>query len=384
MINPFIEFVRSIYSTKNSIPLHEPIFRGREKEYINDAIDSTYVSSVGQYVDRFEKEFAQYVGSKYAIATVNGTSALHVALKLVGVSVGHEVITQPLTFAATCNAIKYCGATPLLLDIDAKTLGLSAVALSDFLSTYAKVVDGVCINDLTDRPITACIPMHTFGHPLEVDKIVSLCKQWKIPVVEDAAEALGSYFKGQHVGTFGKAGVFSFNGNKIITSGGGGMLVTDDESIAAMGKHLTTTAKIAHPWEYHHDRIGYNYRMPNLNAALGLAQLEMLPRFLDSKRRLAHAYMNYFQDVSSVMFHTEPPGSISNYWLNSLIFDQQSMRDEFLKITNESGIMTRPVWRPMHYSSFYESETSDLPVTDSVYARIVNLPSTPIGSEYHA
>jgi len=284
LIEQFIQFVRDYYQSDGFIPLHEPAFSGNERRYVLDAIDSTFVSSVGKYVDQLEEKFAEFVGSRYAVATVNGTAALHAALVVAGVQDGDEVITQPLTFVATCNAIQYCRAKPTFVGINKQSLGLCADKLAHFLQSKAVIKQDVCYNQETGRRIKACVPMHTFGHPSDIDRIKSLCNEYHIVLVEDAAESLGSYLKGKHTGTFGQLGVFSFNGNKVMTTGGGGMIVTDDESLAKRAKHITTTAKQAHPWDYEHEEVGYNYRMPNLNAALGLAQLESLPDKLKQKR----------------------------------------------------------------------------------------------------
>jgi perosamine synthetase len=372
----FIQFARALYASQDFIPLHEPRFIGNEKKYVLDAIDSTFVSSVGKYVDEFELEFAKFVGAKYAVATVNGTSALHIALKLAGVCDGDEVITQPLTFVATCNAIKYCNANPVFVDVDKDTLGLSAVALEKFLIHNTVVKEGQCINKTTGKVIKACVPMHTFGHPVAIDDIVRLCHQYHIQVVEDAAESLGSYYKEQHTGTFGQLGIFSFNGNKVMTTGGGGMIVTNDEALAKRAKHLTTTAKIPHKWEYVHDEVGYNYRMPNLNAALGLAQLESLPAFLKNKRQLARKYKTFFGNISSASFMEEPQDAESNYWLNTIMLEDKAARDEFLRVTNESGIMTRPVWQPMYALSSFTQNSGHFPNTTSLADCLVNIPSS--------
>jgi len=320
MYKETVAFIRRQFHNKALIPLHEPCFNGNEKVYMNDCIDSTFVSSVGSYVDRFEKEFALHVGSKYAVATVNGTAALHVSLILMGVGKEDEVITQPLTFIATCNAITYCGAKPIFVDVDKETLGLSPEALHIFLNENAKLKEGQCINKITGKVIRACVPMHSFGHPCKIDEIKDLCDAWHIALVEDAAESLGSYFKAQHTGTFGKVGAFSFNGNKIITSGGGGVMITDDEELAKKAKHLTTTAKIPHKWEFVHDEVGFNYRLPNLNAALLLAQLEQLDNFLENKRELAKIYEEFFEN-SNIHYVKEPKDTQSNYWLNTIILD---------------------------------------------------------------
>ena len=369
-------FIKSQFLGKDFISLHEPVFVGNEKKYVMDAIDSTFVSSVGKYVDRFEKEFAAYVGSRFAIATSNGTSALHVSLILAGVCAGDEVITQPLTFVATVNAISYCGARPVFVDVDLDTLGLSPVSLCKFLESSCELVEGKCINKNTKKEIKACVPMHTFGHPCKIAEIKEICDKWHIVLVEDAAESLASRYKGKHTGTFGKLGVFSFNGNKIVTSGGGGAIVTDDESLAKRAKHITTTAKIPHSWEFGHDEIGYNYRMPNINAALIVAQLEQLDMFRRNKRELAGRYQKFFE-TSDVNFIIEPQNSESNYWLNAIILKDKTQRDEFLKYSNDDGVMTRPIWKLMNkLAMFKESQCGDLSNAEYLEDRVVNIPSS--------
>ncbi|MCK9395119.1 MAG: LegC family aminotransferase [Methylobacter sp.] len=372
----FIRFVRDVYRTDEFIPLHEPRFQGREKEYLLDAIDSTFVSSVGQYVDRFEADCAKYTGAKYAVATVNGTAALHVALLLAGVKRDEEVITQALTFVATCNAIHYCGAEPVFVDVDKATLGLSPLALAGYLDEFAEVRDGAAWNKQTGKRIGACLPMHTFGHPADMDGIMQVCEKFQIPVVEDAAEALGSTLNGRHCGTFGRLGVLSFNGNKIMTTGGGGMILTDDETLAKQAKHLTTTAKQPHPWQFVHDQVGFNYRLPNLNAALGVAQLECLPLFLEKKRRLAERYADWGKQ-NKVLIMAEPEAACSNYWLNVVLLDGLSERDAFLTATNGQSVMTRPVWEPMHRLPMYRHCQKDaLANTEWAADRVVNIPSS--------
>ena len=378
MFEEAIQFVRSQFQTSGFVPLHEPRFAGREKEYLLDCIDSTFVSSVGAYVDRFEAMLAKYTGAKYAVVTVNGTSALHVALKLAGVQSGDEVITQSLTFIATANAIVYCGAKPCFVDVDRDTLGMSPAALRHFLETQTEKAAGTGrrVNRATRRPVAACVPMHTFGHPCRIDEIVAICREYGIPVVEDAAESLGSFYKEQHTGTFGAMGVFSFNGNKTITCGGGGAIVTNDETLARRAKHITTTAKIPHRWEFVHDEVGYNYRMPNLNAALACAQLEQIDGFLKNKRALAEAYKEYFPTVG-LSFVTEPKNARSNYWLNALILSDREERDSFLQATNDAGIMTRPVWRLMNeLEMFKDCPGGPLDNATWLEQRIVNIPSS--------
>ncbi|RRS31274.1 MAG: aminotransferase DegT [Epsilonproteobacteria bacterium (ex Lamellibrachia satsuma)] len=376
MYNNLVEFIQEIYNTKEFLPLHEPKFIGNEKKYLNDCIDSTFVSSVGKYVDRFEKEFASYVGSKYAIATVNGTSALHISLLLSDVKAEDEVITQPLTFIATCNAISYIGAKPVFVDVDLDTMGLSPKSLQGFLEKNCELIDNGCINKTTKKVIKACIPMHTFGHSCRIDEIKDICDKWHISLVEDAAESLGSYYKDKHTGTFGKLGAFSFNGNKIITSGGGGVIVTDDEKLAKRAKHLTTTAKVAHPYEYRHDEIGYNYRMPNINAALLVAQLEQLDKFLENKRDLASKYEEFFKGNSEIKFVKEPQNSKSNYWLQAVILKDIDSRDNFLDYTNKNGVMTRPIWKLMNeLEMFKDCQCSNLENAKYLEERVVNISS---------
>lgn len=374
-----VSFIRSVFGeTDHFIPLHAPVFLGNEKKYLEECIDSTFVSSVGKFVDEFEVEIARYTGAKKAVACVNGTSALHLALKMAGVKQDNEVITQPLTFVATANAIKYCEAGPVFLDIDLDTMGLSPKALQHFLEkeTYFDSKTNSCVNKSTHRTISACLPMHTFGHPCKIDEIIEICNKYHIPVVEDAAESLGSLYKGQHTGTFGKIGVLSFNGNKIITTGGGGMLLFHDEDLAKQAKHLTTQAKLPHPWEFIHDEVGYNYRMPNINAALGLAQLEQLNNFLKSKRNLAKEYAEFF-NKTAITYIKEPKDSMSNYWLNCILLKDKPERDTFLKYTNENGVMTRPAWQLMNKLPMYKHcHTDDLKNANIISERLVNIPSS--------
>lgn len=373
-----IRFVRDYFGTNEFIPLHAPIFPGREKEYVVDTIESTFVSSVGAYVDRFEKDVATYTGSSKAVATVNGTAALHIALKLAGVQTGDLVITQPLTFVATCNAIAYCNAEPVFIDVDRNTLGLSAKALEAWLDEHAKLdSEGVCRTRADNKVIRACVPMHTFGHPADLDGLVSVTSRWNIALVEDAAESLGSYYKGKHTGTFGTLGTLSFNGNKIMTTGGGGMILAS-EALAVRAKHLTTTAKKPHPFEYIHDELGYNYRLPNLNAALGCAQLEQLENFIEAKRVLAAAYEGFFAGTD-LKFVKEPAECRSNYWLNAVICEDKAHRDELLETTNQQGVMTRPIWALMNHLAMYQScRRGDLSNSEWLEARVVNLPSSSV------
>jgi len=371
-----VDFIKKLYTTNDFIPLHQPRFIGNEKKYLIDCIDSTFVSSVGKYVDTFEEEFAKTVGSKYAIATVNGTAALHISLLLAGVKRDDEVITQPLTFIATCNAISYCGAKPIFIDVDLDTMGLSPNSLEEFLKTNCEIKENKCVNKTTRKIIKACVPMHTFGHPCRIVEIKNICDKWNITLVEDAAESLGSYYKNKHTGTFGKLGAFSFNGNKIITSGGGGVIVTDDEALARKAKHITTTAKIPHPYEYVHDEIGYNYRLPNINAALLVAQLEQLDKFLEDKRDLTKQYEDFFYNLD-ITFIKEPENSKSNYWLQAVMLQDKKQRDEFLDFTNKNGVMTRPIWRLMNeLEMFKDCQSAELKNAKYLEERVVNIPSS--------
>ena len=371
-----IEFIKKQYPNKNTIPLHEPSFNGNEKEYVLDTINSTFVSSVGAYVDKFEIMIANLSNTQKAVATVNGTSALQVALRLAGVSQGDEVLTQALTFIATINAIIYNGASPVFLDVDLDTMGLSPKSVRLFLEEFGEIRDGICFNKKTNKKITACLPMHTFGFPVHLDELITVCEKWNIPVVEDAAESIGSDYKGKPTGSFGKLGVFSFNGNKIVTSGGGGAIVTNDLDLAVKAKHLTTTAKVPHPYEYSHDEIGYNYRMPNLNAALACAQLEQLDTFIQKKRDLAHEYHIYFES-KGIQFRTELPNTKANYWLMCLELENKKERDSFLKETNELSVMTRPIWQLIFNSPSYQYFQRDDQI-NALYLeqRIVNIPSS--------
>jgi len=379
MYKNVVSFIQELYQTKEFLPLHEPRFIGNEKKYVNATIDSTFVSSVGKYVTEFEAMVAKFSGVKYAVATSNGTSALHIGLKLVGVDESCEVITQPLTFIATANAISYCNSKPIFVDVDRETLGLSPLKLKEFLKEFATIDEnGNCINKSTNKIIKACVPMHTFGHPCKIDEIVKICDSYNIAVVEDAAESLGSYYKGKHTGSFGKVGIFSFNGNKIITTGGGGMLVTDDEELAKKAKHITTTAKVPHPYEYIHDEVGYNYRLTNLAAALGVAQMENLELFIEKQRDLAQKYDAFFKDID-IKFIKEPKDSKSNYWLNAVILKDKEERDEFLKYTNDNGIMTRSIWRLMNkLDMFKDAQSGNLDNAQWFEDRVVNISSSVI------
>ena len=376
MSDQLIRFVRDYFGTNDFIPLHAPVFSGRENQYVIDTIESTFVSSVGAYVDRFEQNMAAYTGSPKAVATVNGTAALHIALKLAGVGDSDLVVTQPLTFVATCNAIDYCGAEPVFVDVDRDTLGLSATALQQWLEDNARLdADGKCRTRADSKIVRACVAMHTFGHPADLDGLVRVTRDWNIKLVEDAAESLGSFYKSQHTGTFGQLGTLSFNGNKIITTGGGGMILADT-TLGERAKHLTTTAKKPHPYEYVHDEVGYNYRLPNLNAALGCAQLEQLESFVDAKRALAKAYQDELSGTN-LLFVSEPEGCRSNYWLNAVICEDKAHRDALLKTTNQQGVMTRPVWALMNNLSMYGNcRRGDLMNAEWLADRVVNLPSS--------
>jgi perosamine synthetase len=378
MFDDIVEFVRSIYGDKEFIPLHEPLFIGNEKKYLNQCIDSTFVSSLGGFVDLFEEKIADYVGVDYAVATSNGTSALHIALIVSGVNSGDEVITQPLTFVATCNAISYCRASPIFVDVDEDTMGLSPKSLLDFLLKNTTVKNKECVNNKTGKVVKACIPMHTFGHPCKIDEIKNICDKFYINLVEDAAEGLGSFYKGKHTGKFGSIATLSFNGNKIITSGGGGCIITDNEELALRAKHLTTTAKVPHKWEYSHDMIGYNYRMPNINAALLIAQLENLENFLKSKRSTAIKYKDFFKN-KPYRFVEEPAHCQSNYWLNSIKLKDKNERDLFLNETNAKGVTTRPIWTLMNKLNMFQGfQCSNLNTAELLQETLVNLPSSTI------
>ena len=371
-----ISFIRDYYNSNNFIPLHAPFFSDREKEYVIDTISTTFVSSVGHYVDRFENEISTYTCSDAAVACVNGTSALHICLQLAGVESGDLVITQPLTFVGTCNAIRYCGADPIFVDVDLKTLSLSALAMDDWLDQNALITgDGFCRQKSDGRKIKACVPMHTFGHPADIENLLLVAKKWQLVLVEDAAESLGSFYKDKHTGTFADLAALSFNGNKIITTGGGGMILSKDK-FALTAKHLTTTAKVKHPYEFIHDEVGYNYRLPSINAALGCAQLEKLEDFIAIKRSLAKAYEAELVNTN-FLFVKEPYNCRSNYWLNAVICESLEHRNEFLKFTNDLGIMTRPVWKLMNNLPVYKYCTTGDIVNSNYFAdRVVNLPSS--------
>lgn len=372
----FITFSKDYFGGDSTIPLHQPCFKGRESELVLDTIESTFVSTVGRYVDIFEKNIASFIGSNCSVATVNGTAALHIALKICGVKSDDIVITQALSFVATANAITYCGAEPAFIDVDKDTLGLSPTALEAWLieNCYSDC-DGLCRLKNNHKIVRACVPMHTFGHPVKLDELISLLEAWNITLVEDAAESFGSKYKGKHTGNFGKASAFSFNGNKIITTGGGGAIISS-EKLGKLAKHITTTAKIPHPYEYIHDDIGYNYRMPNINAALGCAQLESFDAILEEKRTLAKLYEGLFKD-SNVQFIKEPDLCKSNYWLNAIICENLHSRNYFLEETIKSGIQTRPIWKLLTDLEMYKNcITGSLTTSKWLQNRVVNIPSS--------
>jgi perosamine synthetase len=375
------QIVSAIHSVVGPGPvaLHEPSFNGNEWKYLKECLDSTFVSSVGQFVDRFERDLEAYTGAKHAVATVNGTAALHVALQLAGVKPGDEVLIPALTFVATANAVTYCGAIPHFVDSEERTLGIDAEKLRDYLETTTEIRNGNLINRSTQRVIRAMVPMHVFGHPSEMEGLLAVSADFKLAMVEDAAESIGSTYHGQHTGTFGQLGTLSFNGNKTITTGGGGAIITNDAELARKAKHLTTTAKVPHQWHYEHDEVGYNYRMPNLNAALGCAQLEQMPRFLASKRALYTHYSQAFKNVTGVRLLTEPDGCKSNYWLQGILLDEDStfLRDQVLQETNDAGLMTRPAWTLMsNLKPFRECPLMNLDVSSSIERRLINVPSS--------
>lgn len=371
-----VDIVKEKFPNQDFIPLHTPTFGGNEKKYLNNCIDSTFVSSVGEFVNDFEKSIASYTGAKYAVATVNGTNALQIALQVAGVKSGEEVITQALSFIATANAICYCNASPIFVDIDKSNFGMSPEALLAFLIMNAEVNKEGCFNRITGKKISACVPMHTYGFPCRIDEINQICNDWGIVLVEDSAESLGSFYKGKHTGTFGKLGIFSLNGNKTITAGGGGVIITDDEWLANKAKHLTTQAKIPHPWEFNHDNIGYNYRMPNLNAALACAQLEQLEGFIENKRNLSDYYSQQFEKLPIKMI-SEAVGARANQWLNTIIFSDIHARNNFLKFSNGNGVMTRPAWELLNTLLMFKKCQSDsLENSKRLSVRLVNIPSS--------
>ena len=369
-----------VLPSKSFINLHEPSFTGNEWSYVKECLDTGWVSSVGKYVNRFEHDLAEYVGVKHAVATVNGTAALHICLKLVDVKPNDEVLLPAITFIATANAICYCKAIPHFVDCAEDTLGLCPKKLEKYLKKVTEIQSGQCINQGTNRRIKAVVPMHTFGHPVDLDPLAEVCEKYHLDLIEDAAQSLGSFYKGRHTGTWGKVSALSFNGNKIITTGGGGAILTDEKHLAKRAKHITTNAKIPHQWEYVYDQIGYNYRLPNINAALGCAQLEKLPAYIKSKRELAKRYQTVFEKVDGVRIFTESKEAHCNYWLNVLLLDEKfySEQDSILKITNNNGIMTRPVWKLLpKLPMFNNSPKMNLSVAESLERRLINLPSSP-------
>ena len=371
--------IRSVTGHR-SVALHEPSFYGNERAYLNECLDSTFVSSVGKFVDRFEMDLASFTGAGYAVAVVNGTAALHIALKLAGVRDGDEVLIPALTFVATPNAVAYCNATPHFVDSEEATLGVDATKLREYLRANTEQRDGQCINRNTRKVIRALVPMHTFGHPVDINSLLVVARDFHITLIEDAAESLGSYYHGQHTGTFGLMGTLSFNGNKTITTGGGGAILTNDATLARRAKHITTTAKIPHAWDFIHDEVGYNYRLPNLNAALGCAQLECLPEKLAAKRKLFSLYQLAFSKLDGIKLVSEPVRCTSNYWLQTLLLDDESaeLREDVLKLTNESGQMTRPAWTLMHeLAPFRNCPRMNLEIAESLARRLINIPSSP-------
>lgn len=378
MFESLINYIRTLYKSNEFIPLHVPCFAGNEKKYLNECIDTNFVSSVGNFVTEFEQRIVEYTGAKYAVATVNGTAALHTALNLLDVNSDHEVITQALTFVATGNAIAYTGAKPIFIDVEKETLGLSPQALESFLKEHTTQNSGKCINKKSQKWIKACMPMHTFGHPCKIDKIKEICDKYNIGLIEDSAESLGSFYQNIHTGNFGEMGVLSFNGNKTITTGGGGMIITNNEDIAKRAKHLTTTAKMPHKWEYYHDEIGFNYRLTNIAAALGCAQMEQLNDILEFKRNLANKYQKFCVE-HSIPFFSEPSDSRSNYWLNAIVLKDKNERDGFLDFSNNNGVMTRPIWNLLNsLPSFQHNQSDELKNSKWLWERIVNIPSSVI------
>lgn len=381
MISQVLEALSSVLPRQRPIALHEPAFHGNEWQYVKDCLDSGWVSSVGSYVSRFENMLEDFTGARRAIAVVNGTAGLHIALQLAGVRPGDEVLVPALTFVATANAVSYCGAIPHFVDCDEATLGVAPAPLDAYLTDIAVQEGGVCINRLTGRPIRALVAMNTFGHPVAIDGLLSLCERFSLPLIEDAAESLGSYYRGRHTGTFGRIGVLSFNGNKIVTTGGGGAILTNDETLAAQARHLTTTARTAERFTFRHDQIGYNYRLPNLNAALGCGQMEALAGMLEDKRRLAERYRLAFDGMAGVRFMTEPSDCRSNYWLNTLVLDEadESLLDQLVEKTNDAGLMTRPAWTLMHHLPMYAAcPRMPLTVAESLERRLLSLPSSAV------
>jgi aminotransferase in exopolysaccharide biosynthesis len=378
LVEQVVAAIRTVVGA-GPVALHEPSFAGNEWQYLKECLDSTFVSSVGKFVDRFEADLTAFTGAKHVVAVVNGTAALHIALKLAGVKADDEVLVPALTFVATANAVTYCGATPHFVDSEARTLGVDAAKLRDYLANHTEQRSGQCVNRATGRVIRALVPMHTFGHPADLDGLLAVAHDFNLALVEDAAESLGSYYHGRHTGTFGLMGTLSFNGNKTITTGGGGAILTNDPELARHAKHLTTTAKVPHAWEYRHDEVGYNYRMPNLNAALGCAQLEQLPAMLAAKRELFQRYEAAFRRVTGAKLMVEPEQCQSNYWLQALLLDAEKadQRDSILKATNYAGFMTRPAWVLMHaLTQFKDCPRMDLASAQLLSQRLINVPSS--------
>jgi perosamine synthetase len=381
-VQQIVEAVASVVGPhEGMVPLHAPDLAGNAWDYVKQCIDTGWISSAGAFVSRFEQDVASYTGARHAVAVVNGTAALHIALLLAGVGRGDEVLMPSLTFVATANAASYCGATPHFVDVSQRTLGLDPQALQTRLDDIAERRDGAVVNRGTGNVIAAIVPMHTFGHPVDLDGVLAVAQRWGLPVVEDAAESLGSFYRGKHTGTFGKLGTLSFNGNKILSTGGGGMILTDDEALADRARHLTTTAKVPHAWDYVHDAVGYNYRMPNINAALGVAQLEQIDDRLASKRRLAQRYADAMSTVPGVTMATEPKDCRSNHWLNAIMLDENraQQRDPLLAALNEAGLQSRPIWRPMHELPMCrQSPKGDLEATVQLSQSVINVPSSAV------
>ncbi len=378
-IDELIKALRKVLPEGENYPLHEPLFIGNEYKYVQECIDTAWLSSVGKFVDRFEADLADYTGVKRAVAVVNGTAALHICLVVSDVQPDDEVLVPALTFIATANAVTYCHAVPHFVDSSIETLGIDPVALDDYLTDITEVKDGVCRNKKTGRRISAVVPMHTFGHPVDMDAMQTLCEKYHLALIEDAAESIGSFYKGKHTGNVGRVAAMSFNGNKTITTGGGGAVLTNDEELGRLAKHLTTQAKIPHRWAYAHDHIGYNYRMPNINAALGCAQLENLPQYVEKKRRLAEKYRDALCDVKGAQFFLEPAFAKSNYWLNAILLDEKysKQRDEILGALNDAGIGSRPIWNLMYtMPMFADCPRMDCKVDENIGQRLINVPSS--------
>lgn len=378
-IKIFLESLKEVFGTETPVALHEPFFTDTEKKYVQECVETGWVSYAGKFVSRFEQMLQDYTGAKFAVATVNGTLALHICLKLAGVGQEDEVLIQDLTFVASANAIKYCGAIPHFVDVESKTLGLDPLKLDRYLSKISRIKNGECFNKITGRKIKAVMPMHTFGHPVDIDPLRDICKKYRIVLIEDAAQSLGSLYKGKHTGTFGKLSALSFNGNKIITTGGGGAIITNDPKLAKLAKHITTTAKIPHPYEFFHDQVGYNYRMPNINAALGCAQMEKLDKFIEQKRGLAKKYQKKFLGTDWLTIFKEAEFARSNYWLNTAILNKEfaNLRDEIIELAHKQKYFLRPAWKLMHtLPMFKDCPKMDLTNAIDLQKRIINLPSS--------